>query len=58
MSLKDGFSVSTEEIAKDVTVNLDADGNIISIDVEYASYKLALKALEMKDFPGVLVKAI
>jgi len=43
IKLKDGFSVNTEEIADDVIVDFDADGNVISIDIDLASKKLDLQ---------------
>lgn len=54
ISLRDTKSVNTEEIANDVVLDFDADGNVISIDIDLASKKLDLTTLEMVDFPGTL----
>ncbi len=54
--LKDASSVNTKEIANDVVVDFDADGNVISIDIDLASKKLNLQTLEMVDFPGYLTE--
>lgn len=54
ISLKDAKSANTEEIADDVVLDFDADGNVISIDIDLASKKLDLTTLEMVDFPGTL----
>lgn len=54
ISLRDTKSVNTEEIANDVVLDFDADGNVISIDIDLASQKLDLTTLEMVDFPGTL----
>ena len=56
IGLKEGASVNTEEMAHDVVVEFDADGSIISIDIDLASKKLDLDPLEMKNFPGYLIK--
>jgi uncharacterized protein YuzE len=54
ISLKDAKSANNEEIADDVVLDFDADGNVISIDIDLASKKLDLTTLEMVDFPGTL----
>lgn len=54
ISLKDAKSANTEEIAGDVVLDFDAEGNVISIDIDLASTKLDLTTLEMVDFPGTL----
>ncbi|PSP10104.1 MAG: hypothetical protein BRC49_10935 [Cyanobacteria bacterium SW_10_48_33] len=56
IGLKEGASVNTEEMAHDVVVEFDADGSIISIDIDLASKKLDLDTLEIKNFPGNLIK--
>ena len=43
-------------MAHDVVVEFDADGSIISIDIDLASKKLDLDTLEMNNFPGYLIK--
>lgn len=55
ISLKDAKSANTEEIAHDIVVDFDADGNVISIDIDLASKKLDLTTLEMVNFPGALI---
>ncbi len=54
ISLKNAKSVNTEEIAHDVVLDFDAEGSVISIDIDLASKKLDLTTLEMVDFPGTL----
>ncbi len=56
--LKDGSSINTEEIANDVVADFDADGNVISIDIDLASKKLNLQTLEMVDFPGSVTETV
>ncbi len=55
LKLKDAKSAKTEEIAHDVVVDFDADGSLISIDIDLTSKKLDLTLLEMVDFPGKLI---
>ena len=56
IGLKDALSANTEEITHDVVVDFDADGDVISIDIDLASKKLDLTTLEMVNFPGSLIK--
>ena len=48
IGFKDTASSQTEEIAPDVTIDFDSDGNVISIDIDLASQKLSSLALETK----------
>lgn len=48
IGLTEAPSMNTSEIAPDVTVDFDADGNVISIDIDLASQKLDLKSLDIK----------
>ena len=48
IGFKDTASSQTEEIAPDVTIDFDSDGNLISIDIDLASQKLSSLALETK----------
>jgi uncharacterized protein YuzE len=45
-------SASTDEIADGVTVDYDADGLVIGIDIEHAATRLDLGQLVLTDFPG------
>jgi uncharacterized protein YuzE len=47
IGLRESFSVETSEIAPDVTVDFDADGNVVSIDIDSASLKVDLTRLEI-----------
>lgn len=55
--LKEGNSVETSEISSDVTVDFDAEGEIITIDIEHASKKIDLNAVEIVDLPRIMAKA-
>lgn len=54
--LKEGNSIETNEIANDVVVDMDAEGDIISIDIEHASQKFDLNAVEIVNLPRVMAK--
>lgn len=54
--LKEGYSVETSEISNDVTIDFDVDSDIISIDIEYASQKLDLNAVEIVNLPKIMSK--
>ena len=49
-------SADSREVADGVVVDLDADGNIVGIDIQHASRQLDLKTLETEALPGLSVK--
>ncbi|PSP23230.1 MAG: hypothetical protein BRC52_02530 [Cyanobacteria bacterium SW_5_48_44] len=53
IGLKEGASVDTEEMAHDVVVEFDADGSIISIDIDLASKKTGSRHSGNKEFPWI-----
>ena len=54
LSLKS--SVDSREVAEGVVVDLDAEGNIVGLDIQHASEKLDLKTLETEALPALKVK--
>lgn len=57
IELKSGPGAETREVAKGVNVDLDADGNIVGLDIDQASRKLDLSTLEAVDLPLGNLKA-
>jgi len=51
IGFKEADSVETSEIAPDVTVDYDAQGNVVSIDIDLASEKIDLASLETPGLP-------
>ncbi|MGL5878144.1 MAG: DUF2283 domain-containing protein [Xenococcaceae cyanobacterium] len=51
IEFKKADSIETSEIAPDVTVDYDAQGNVISIDIDLASEKIDLASLETLGLP-------
>jgi uncharacterized protein YuzE len=49
-------SSDSREVADGVVVDLDADGNIVGIDIQCASRRLDLKTLETQALPTLTVK--
>ena len=41
----------TREVSNGVVVDLDADGNVVGIDIDHASKKLSLSTLEADSLP-------
>jgi uncharacterized protein YuzE len=46
IEFSDRPSADTREVADGVNVDLDADGNVVGIDIDHASKKLSLDTLE------------
>jgi uncharacterized protein YuzE len=57
IKLKDIPSVESEEIAHNIVIDFDAEGNIVGIDIDLASQKVDLKVLEAINLPEVQVKS-
>jgi uncharacterized protein YuzE len=49
--------VETREIVEGLNVDLDAEGNLVGIDIDHASRKIDLQSLEMTAFPPGMKKA-
>ena len=52
IDLADELSAGTDEIADGVTVDYDAQGRVIGIDIEHAATRLDLGKLLLTGFPG------
>jgi uncharacterized protein YuzE len=52
IDLADGLSAGTDEIADGVTVDYDAQGRVIGIDIEHAAARLDMGKLLLTGFPG------
>ena len=48
--LNDRPSNESEEVAPDVVVDFDADGGVVGLEIDLASSKVGLKALELSGF--------
>ena len=48
--LNDRPSTESEEVAPDVVVDFDADGGVVGFEIDLASSKVDLKALELSGF--------
>ena len=51
IELRDVPGAETREAAEGVNVDLDANGNIVGIDIDHASTKLDLATLETSSLP-------
>jgi len=49
-------SADSREIADGLVIDLDAEGNIVGIDIDHASQKLDLKTLETVSLPALATK--
>jgi len=56
IDLTENASTDSREVVDGVVVDLDADGNIVEIDIEQASKKLSLGVLETEALPAHSVK--
>jgi len=48
--LNDRPSTESEEVATDVVIDFDADGGVVGLEIDLASSKVDLKALELSGF--------
>ena len=48
--------VDSREVANGVVIDLDAEGNVVGIDIESASTRLDLKTIETEALPAIRVK--
>ncbi|MDE0220779.1 MAG: DUF2283 domain-containing protein [Spirochaetaceae bacterium] len=51
IELKDEPSTETHEVASDVNVDLDANGDVIGFDIDHASERLDLSTLDTAELP-------
>ena len=51
IEFSDRPSADTREVAEGVNVDLDADGNVVGIDIDHASKKLLLDTLDTGSLP-------
>ena len=51
VELKAGPSAETREVAEGLNVDLDAAGNVLGFDIDHASKRLDLSALETESLP-------
>jgi uncharacterized protein YuzE len=49
-------SADSREIADGIVIDLDAEGNIVGIDIEHASQKLDLSTIETEALPAGSVR--
>ncbi|MFB2939160.1 DUF2283 domain-containing protein [Aerosakkonemataceae cyanobacterium BLCC-F154] len=54
IDLKASSSTDSMEIADGVVVDLDADGNIVGMDIDNASKKIDLNTLEASNLPALI----
>jgi uncharacterized protein YuzE len=57
VSLLEGPSVNSDEIADEVVVDYGADGRVVGIEIDHASGKVDLSALEITQSPFVSLRA-
>ncbi len=48
--LNDRPSTESEEVAPDVVIDFDVDGGVVGLEIDLASSKVDLKALELSGF--------
>jgi len=49
-------SADSREIADGLVIDLDAEGNIVGIDIDHASQKLDLQTLETVSLPAIATR--
>ncbi len=54
IELKEGPGTDVEVISDDITLDLDANGDVLAIGIEQASRKIDLNAIETVDLPDAL----
>lgn len=52
IDLSEKTSVESREISEGVVLDYDADGNLVGIDIDNASTKVALKELILRKLPS------
>lgn len=51
IDLSEKKSTDSKEIAEGIVMDMDADGNIVGIDIDHASQMVNLSSLETKGMP-------
>ncbi len=51
IEFSDRPGTDTREVSEGIVVDLDADGNVVGIDIDHASKKLSLSTLEADSLP-------
>lgn len=51
IELNDRPGAETREVVAGIVIDLDADGNVVGIDIDRASEKLGLETLEISALP-------
>lgn len=54
IDLSEGTSVESREISDGVVLDYDVEGNLVGIDIDNASHKVALERLVVSRLPGEL----
>lgn len=54
IDLSERSSVESKEISEGVVLDYDADGNLVSIDIDNASLKVDLKKLTLNKLPSII----
>ena len=54
IDLSERTSVESREVSDGVVLDYDAAGNLVGIDIDNASYKVALQRLVVSKLPGEL----
>ena len=57
VEFKAGPGAETREVAEGVNVDLDADGEVVGLDIDHASRRLDLSTLETGALPVQLYRA-
>ncbi|WKW12490.1 DUF2283 domain-containing protein [Pseudogemmatithrix spongiicola] len=57
IDLSEATSVDSVEVSDGVVLDYDANGNLVGIDIDRASEKVALQRLVLSAMPGVLETA-
>ena len=54
IDLSERPSVESREISEGVVLDYDAQGNLVGVDIDHASKKVALRTLTLSRLPGVV----
>jgi uncharacterized protein YuzE len=57
IDLSEATSVDSVEVSDGVVLDYDAEGNLVGIDIDHASKKVALQRVVLSAMPGVLETA-
>ena len=54
IDLSERASIESREITEGVVLDYDAEGNLVGIDIDNASQKVALKKLTLNKLPAII----